>query len=63
MIKFTADFEWFDKKAIALQCEQISQLIIQGHTEGDGWKIEGEEEKEPHIEGGLEEPLLGEQYN
>lgn len=61
MIKFTASFEWHDKKAIALQCEHISQLIIQGNEEGDGWKIEGEDEKEPKIDE-VEETLSGEQY-
>lgn len=55
MIKFTGEFEWHNKHAVALQLEQISQLIIQGNSEGDGWKIEGKDESEPKIE---EEEIL-----
>ena len=50
MIKLTAEFEWHNKEAVALQCEHISQLILQGYIKGDGWEITGEEESEKVIQ-------------
>lgn len=54
MLKFTADFEWHDKKAVQLQLEHIGNLIVTGQVVGDGWQITGESEqpvdKEPEIE-------------
>lgn len=50
MLKFTATVEEHNMKNMALEVELISQIIVEGKTEGRGWKIEGKIEKEVEIE-------------
>ena len=50
MLNFKTEFEGFKKKEIADELEHISMLIRQGYPSGDGWSMEGNEEKEPVIE-------------
>lgn len=47
MRKIKLEIEWYNDVQLALELEHVSQLVMDGHTNGDGWSITGSEEKEP----------------
>jgi len=55
MIHIKIDTETHDTHAMALEIEQISQLIAQGQKAGENWTLTGEDEKEPIVEDDDEE--------